>query len=134
MAYAHRNITVPPLIAALKVMLLLGDAEDSTRGMTKIFNVDDEDDDDFGLSMKSSSKGRQSNEKLSDFAKHTLKQICSQEWVHNRCLQVRYYKLNILAMIKFMYFEKIHAYFEAIDTNVEFAHIQSTQTGKGCHP
>ena len=33
-----------------------------------------------------------------------------------------------------MYFEKIHAYFEAIDTNVEFAHIQSTQIGKGCHP
>ena len=89
LAFAHRNITVPPLIAALKVMLLLGDAEDSTRGMTKIFNVDDDDDDDFGLSMKSSSKGRQSNEKLSDFAKHTLKQICSQEWVHNRCLQVR---------------------------------------------
>lgn len=28
--------------------------------------------------------------KLSDIAKHTLKQICSQEWVHNRCLQVSF--------------------------------------------
>ena len=115
-------------------MLLLGDAEDSTRGMTKIFNVDDDDDDDFGLSMKSSSKGRQSNEKLSDFAKHTLKQICSQEWVHNRCLQVRQITHTISNDHVFMYFEKNHAQFEAIDTNVEFVHIQSTQIGKGCHP
>ena len=28
-------------------------------------------------------------DELSDFAKHILKQICSQKWVHNRCLQVR---------------------------------------------
>ena len=74
LAYAHRYITVPPLIAALKVMLLLGDSEDSLqKNITqKRYNVDDDDDLD----------------KLSDFAKHTLKQICSQEWVHNRCLQV----------------------------------------------
>ena len=26
---------------------------------------------------------------LSEFAKHTLRQICSQEWVHYRCLQVK---------------------------------------------
>ena len=55
-------------------MLLLGDSEDSLqKNITqKRYNVDDDDDLD----------------KLSDFAKHTLKQICSQEWVHNRCLQV----------------------------------------------
>lgn len=95
LAYAHRNITVGAIIAVLKVILVLGDAEDPNKGASKIFHVDDDDDDiedDFGLGLKSSSasKGGSSieNAKLSDFAKHTLKQICSQEWVHNRCLQV----------------------------------------------
>ena len=37
--------------------------------------------------------------KLSDIAKHTLKQICSQEWVHNRCLQV---SLFLLSLIQFL--------------------------------
>ena len=90
MAYAHRNTTVGAIIAVLKAILVLGDAEDPNKGASKIFNVDDDDDDDddFGLVMKGSSKGSGAIDKLSDFAKHTLRQICNQEWVHNRCLQV----------------------------------------------
>ena len=92
LANAVRNITVGLLIAVLKVILVLGDADAGSKG-GKIFNVDDDDDDDddFAMIMKTGSK-RSSNSmqkaKLSDFAKHTLKQICNQEWVHNRCLQV----------------------------------------------
>ena len=69
----------------------MGDAEDPTKGDPKIFNVDS-DDEDLGLFRGSGSKSGRSMEKakLSDVAKHTLKQICSQEWVHNRCLQVSY--------------------------------------------
>ena len=58
----------------------MGDAEDPTQGDPRIFNVDSDDD----LDMLRGSSGS----RLSDIAKHTLKQICSQEWVHNRCLQV----------------------------------------------
>ena len=91
LANSIRNITVGLIIAVLKVILVLGDAEDPTKGAPKIFNVDDDedDDDDFGLMLKGGSKSSMEKAKLSDFAKHTLKQICSQEWVHNRCLQVR---------------------------------------------
>lgn len=94
LANAVRNITVGLLIAVLKVILVLGDAEDPSKGPgVKIFNVDDDDDDDDGFSLmyKSSSKNSMHKAKLSDFAKHTLKQICNQEWVHNRCLQVIYW-------------------------------------------
>lgn len=96
MAYAHRNTTVGAIIAVLKAILVLGDAEDPNKGASKIFNVDDDDDDDdddFGLVLKGSSGskgGKGDNAKLSDFAKHTLRQICNQEWVHNRCLQVMF--------------------------------------------
>ncbi len=44
-------------------------------------------DDDFGLGL-SMGGSHLENSSLSDFAKHTLRQICCQEWVHDRCLQV----------------------------------------------
>ncbi len=90
MSYAHRNITVAPTIAVLKAILVIGDTEDPNKdSSSKMFGDDDDDDieDDFGLGLKSKNRNSD-NTKLSDFAKHTLKQICSQEWVHNRCLQV----------------------------------------------
>ena len=99
LAFAQRYITIPALIAALKVMLVLGDPPSKEEG-SRIYNVDEDE--------------------LSDFAKHILKKICSQKWVHNRCLQVcnntkKYY-------ISFKYFH--HG---AISINDEFVHILSKQ-------
>ena len=41
--------------------------------------------------------------KLSDIAKHTLKQICSQEWVHNRCLQVSFIFCNFILIFAILF-------------------------------
>ena len=64
---AHRNITVGAIIAVLKAILVLGDA-DSSSGKSNL------DDDDFGLGINVPG-GRIENASLSDFAKHTLKQV-----------------------------------------------------------
>ena len=90
---AHRNITVGAIIAILKAILVLGDATDF------------ENLDNFGNSNPSRGKGKRDDEEdiymmassptelsmetasLSDFAKHTLRHICRQQWVRDRCLQ-----------------------------------------------
>ena len=61
LGFSQRYIIIPALVGALKVMFVLGEHR-------QIYNVD--------------------NDGLSDFAKHILKQICSQTWIQNRCLQV----------------------------------------------
>ena len=86
-----RNIPVGLIIAVLKVILVVGDEGAKNPAPAKIFNIDDDEDDEYDFGRMMNPRGPNSkNEKdeLCDFAKHTLKQICSQEWVHNRCLQV----------------------------------------------
>ena len=77
------------IIAVLKVILVVGD--EGARSHQRIYNIDDDDDDDYDFGRMNKTK---QNGKLSDFANHTLKQICSQEWVHNRCLQVRHLSID----------------------------------------
>ncbi len=120
LANAVRNITVGLLIAVLKVILVLGDAEDPNKGSSgsagaKIYNVDDEDDDDdYALMFKGKKDNCMDKAKLSDFAKHTLKQICNQEWVHNRCLQV-----------------SLFIFRRAKDTNAVFVQLEHKHNEKG---
>lgn len=88
---AHRSITVGAIIAMLKMLkvLVLGDSEssDKSKSVQNLLGTN-MDEDDFGLGMSTLSGGRIENSSLSEFAKHTMKQICSQEWVQDRCLQV----------------------------------------------
>jgi mediator of RNA polymerase II transcription subunit 12 len=96
---AHKNITVGAIIAVLKAILVLGDAENKSsihsllgdgggsKSGGKGGNFDEDDDFGLGLSLNSG-RGGIENSSLSEFAKHTLRQICCQEWVHDRCLQV----------------------------------------------
>ena len=104
---AHRNIAVPAIIAVLKAILVLGDEENkasaasssslhsllggegkSSKGGNN-FDDDDDDDEDFSFASLNAGRGGIESSSLSEFAKHTLRQICSQEWVHYRCLQVK---------------------------------------------
>ena len=98
---AHRNIAVPAIIAVLKAILVLGDEENKTAASSSSlhsllgegkskgnFDDDDDDDEDFSFASLNSGRGGIESSSLSEFAKHTLRQICSQEWVHYRCLQV----------------------------------------------
>jgi mediator of RNA polymerase II transcription subunit 12 len=96
---AHRNITVGAIIAVLKAILVLGDTGVPAPTGPNLLDDDDDEDDDFGLGSvvggasirKGRGRGgggRGANASVSDLARHTLRQICQQEWVHDRCLQV----------------------------------------------
>ncbi len=90
---AHRTIPVGAVIAVLKAILVLGDAEggggsggggkgedgggDSKSGRDINKLLGGADDEDFGLGLNIGG-GRMDNSSLSEFAKHTLKQICCQ--------------------------------------------------------
>jgi mediator of RNA polymerase II transcription subunit 12 len=65
---AHRNITVGAIIAVLKAILVL-DYGNSGKSSSNL------DDDDFGLGINLPAGARIENASLSDFAKHTLKQV-----------------------------------------------------------
>jgi hypothetical protein len=69
------------VIFEIQAILVLGDADKSSHGKS---SSNHHDDDDF----KWGGSARMENASLSDFAKHTLAQICLQDWVHERCLQV----------------------------------------------
>ena len=108
LAAAHTCIRVEAVIAALKAILVLGDANvdgssashrELVTGSKPEVNVRDllshiDDDDDFGipLSASGSRSVRQTVDTmdvagLGEFAKMALRQICSQEWVHDKCLR-----------------------------------------------
>ncbi len=83
---AHRTIPVGAIIAVLKAILVVGDAdgkgdEDSAPSKTGISKLlggrGGSEDEDYGLGITISAS-RMDNSSLSDFAKHTLRQICSQ--------------------------------------------------------
>ena len=89
----------------MKVILVVGDEGAKNPAPAKIYNIDDDEDDEYDFGRMMNPRGPSSkNEKdeLCDFAKHTLKQICSQEWVHNRCLQVL--KKDLFFLILFDFF------------------------------
>ena len=69
---AHRNIQVGAIVAVLKVVLYLG-------------SPDDEEEEE--QSATQSIEGRLESATLQEFARYTLQQLCSQEWVRERCLQ-----------------------------------------------
>eukprot|EP00095_Tigriopus_kingsejongensis_P004973 maker-scaffold96_size378025-snap-gene-2.33 protein:Tk04973 transcript:maker-scaffold96_size378025-snap-gene-2.33-mRNA-1 annotation:"mediator of rna polymerase ii transcription subunit 12" len=80
---AHRNITVGAIIAVLKAILVLGDAEEDKDG-------DKYPEGEYGnLGSMSGMRGGQRLDKASlpAFARYTLRQISQQDWVHDRCRQ-----------------------------------------------
>ena len=88
---AHRNITVGAIIAILKAILVLGDATDfenldsfGNRNPSKNKDPSKDEDEYFNMALTDLSMETAS---LSDFAKHTLRHICRQQWVRDRCLQ-----------------------------------------------
>ncbi|KAL1427761.1 hypothetical protein MTO96_003108 [Rhipicephalus appendiculatus] len=108
---AHSSMRVEPVLAVLKAILLLGDAStpaleakaklDSTQGKGEP-SINDLlgpiDDTDFDLSVPAtlgrhpSSVGAPrgtgiDSAGLNDFAKYALGAICSQQWIHERCLR-----------------------------------------------
>ncbi|EEC08725.1 thyroid hormone receptor-associated protein, putative [Ixodes scapularis] len=108
---AHSSMRVEPVLAVLKAILVLGDA--STPGMEAKSKMDSSqgkgepsinellgsiDDTDFDLGVPPSlgrhpssvggSRGTATESAgLNDFAKYALGQICSQQWIHERCLR-----------------------------------------------
>ncbi|TRY73773.1 hypothetical protein TCAL_00950 [Tigriopus californicus] len=81
---AHRNMTVGAIIAVLKGILVLGDAEeDKSSDNNKKYG----DGDYRSLGLSGMRGSRMENASLSQFARYTLKQISQQDWVHDRCRQ-----------------------------------------------
>ncbi|KAJ8310216.1 hypothetical protein KUTeg_012081 [Tegillarca granosa] len=68
LAAAHDSITVGPVLAVLKAMLVLKDDEDMDM-------------------ITSKGKGGIESAGLSEFAKHALKEMCRQEWVQEKFLK-----------------------------------------------
>lgn len=116
LAAAHKNIAVAPVLAVLKGILVVGDAtahKSSLSGgkrsglntpvhpgstpksmggvdISHILGTSDlgimSGNDDAMLDQPQISQNENASS-LSDFAQHVLRQICSQEWVLERCLQ-----------------------------------------------
>ncbi|XP_076370100.1 mediator complex subunit kohtalo isoform X2 [Tachypleus tridentatus] len=107
---ARNSMQAEPVLAVLKAILVLGDAtghsaearSKNDHGQSKrelsitdiLGNMDDSDFDPLpptvsrlqGMNFGSSGGGMESAG-LNEFARHTLQQICSQDWVHERCLR-----------------------------------------------
>ena len=99
LAAAHSCMRVEAVIAVLKAILVLGDANSDLTQRQEV-NISDlleriDDFNDFVLpNFSGNSSGNRSARTenietagLGEFAKHALKQICSQEWVHEKCLR-----------------------------------------------
>jgi len=91
LAATHANISsginVGSIIAVLKALLCLTLTSSGDLPMSHILGTGGERsssiDDDFGLGTRGGSSGKT----LGELANLTLRQICSQEWVRDRCLQ-----------------------------------------------
>ncbi|XP_045472646.1 mediator of RNA polymerase II transcription subunit 12 isoform X2 [Harmonia axyridis] len=92
LAAAHRNIHVGPVLAVLKAVLVVGDAtarEGTELSISHILGTSDlmSGGDGPTLDLAQSSTGNaESTASLSAFACHVLREICSQQWVLERCL------------------------------------------------
>ncbi|XP_076812114.1 mediator of RNA polymerase II transcription subunit 12-like protein [Clavelina lepadiformis] len=106
LATAQHNIEVGAVVAVLKSVLKLGDtSRSSERNIYKLDGDDNDgvtsflapihDFDDFDIRMDTNTidhsvdKNQNSLDgaSLSEFAKHTLRVICAQQWVRERCLK-----------------------------------------------
>lgn len=99
LAAAHSCMRVEAVIAVLKAILVLGDSnsdssrENRTNSEVNVSDLLGHIDDDFNDFLPNFSGNRSSRIEniesagLGEFAKHALKQICSQEWVHEKCLR-----------------------------------------------
>ncbi|KAL3848034.1 hypothetical protein ACJMK2_018917 [Sinanodonta woodiana] len=100
LAAAHDNIDTGAFLAVLKANLVLGDScsdkakskgstgkKDENRGdiiSTLLNSLDDE----LGIDMMlGSGKGGMENAGLGEFSKHSLKEMCGQDWVREKFLQ-----------------------------------------------
>ncbi|XP_008193999.1 mediator of RNA polymerase II transcription subunit 12 isoform X1 [Tribolium castaneum] len=105
LAAAHRNIHVGPVLAVLKAVLIVGDAtaREGTElsishilGTSDLMSGGDGPSLDLAVDMEvcgsrtahrqSSTGNAESTASLSAFACHVLREICSQQWVLERCL------------------------------------------------
>lgn len=92
LAAAHRNIHVGPVLAVLKAVLVVGDAtakEGTELSISHILGTSDLLSGGDGPSsdiVPSSTVNGESTASLSAFACHVLREICSQQWVLERCL------------------------------------------------
>ncbi|KAI1305889.1 Mediator of RNA polymerase II transcription subunit 12-like protein [Halotydeus destructor] len=97
LAAAHSCLRVEPVIAVLKAVIVLGEAckgktdskVKSEVSVSDLLDPIDDDFNDFGLPLFPGGKRSDSfeNANLGEFAKHALRLICSQDWVHEKCLQ-----------------------------------------------
>ncbi|RWS30264.1 mediator of RNA polymerase II transcription subunit 12-like protein, partial [Leptotrombidium deliense] len=108
LAAAHSSMRVEAVLTVLKAILVLADSMENRElkskpeisqnkeiSISEILgtNLDDADFSDFGLPPLPGTKPKVDvnqaieNATLGEFAKHALKQICSQEWIHERCLR-----------------------------------------------
>ncbi|KAK2719591.1 mediator of RNA polymerase II transcription subunit 12-like protein isoform X2 [Artemia franciscana] len=100
LAAAHNSIrsSTEPVVAVLKAVLLLANYTDSKKDHNEMLNVlgisdinivDEHEDPNYCFSV--GMRGLFNNygpSRLSAFARYVLRQICSQPWVHERCLQI----------------------------------------------
>ncbi|KAK8720073.1 hypothetical protein OTU49_013593, partial [Cherax quadricarinatus] len=89
LAAAHTAITLLPLLAVLKAMLIVGDVlSGQTKSQASISDILGTSDMGSG-SNDSDMMGKDADKaSLADFARYSLRQICSQEWVRERCLKI----------------------------------------------
>ncbi|RXG58705.1 Mediator of RNA polymerase II transcription subunit 12 [Armadillidium vulgare] len=87
-AAAHLSLTMAPVLAVLKAMLIVSDAmsgqSKSQASISDILGTSDvgNGSNDSDMLGKGADKAC-----LADFARYALRQICSQEWVRERCLK-----------------------------------------------
>uniref|UniRef100_A0AAR5PM52 Mediator complex subunit Med12 domain-containing protein n=1 Tax=Dendroctonus ponderosae TaxID=77166 RepID=A0AAR5PM52_DENPD len=92
LAAAHRNIDVGPVLAVLKAVLIVGDATAKQGTEPSLSNILGTSDLHSGLDGPSldlpqiSTGNPEATASLSAFANHVLREICSQQWVLDRCL------------------------------------------------
>ncbi|XP_066254151.1 mediator of RNA polymerase II transcription subunit 12 isoform X3 [Euwallacea similis] len=92
LAAAHRNIDVGPVLAVLKAVLIVGDATANQGTEPSLSNILGTSDlhsgiDGPNLDLPQISTGNpEATASLSAFANHVLREICSQQWVLDRCL------------------------------------------------
>ncbi|KAF7269352.1 mediator complex subunit kohtalo isoform X2 [Rhynchophorus ferrugineus] len=104
LAAAHRNIDVGPVLAVLKAVLIVGDAtaKEAELSLSNILGTSDLHSGIDGPSLdlpvnmdvcssrtshrQISTGNPEATASLSAFANHVLREICSQQWVLDRCL------------------------------------------------
>ncbi|XP_052753637.1 mediator of RNA polymerase II transcription subunit 12-like isoform X2 [Galleria mellonella] len=101
LAAAHKNIGVGPVLATLKAILMVGDSTARDAGkpggkksceLSHILGTSDSGPTDAQLDLMSGSGGvgstlLDSSQSLSSLARRVLAEICSEEWVLQKCLQ-----------------------------------------------